>query len=265
MFNPPNSVNMKDISVPQIFLGIQGASGTGKTFAAATFPNPIFMDLDKGLTVFTGRDLVSIPFWDDKYCVETLKFSQDRTKGVVNKRDGIKKWLREVAINMEPNQTLVLDSWTSLQICFDRQTDLEPVYTKKGEIDEFAFWQRKIDFSQDIYEYLKALRCHVVVLFHELCQRDPNSGQLVDKIQPLMQGKFLASIQVPFSDFFRQHVFTRVNEKGVLQKVEGKEIVGEREWFWQIKSDATVNLKSRMNRPEKFIPATYESFNYKAQ
>ena len=53
---PKGAVSLNTITVkPQIRLGLQGYSGTGKTWAALTFPNPIVLNLDRGLGAHTGR------------------------------------------------------------------------------------------------------------------------------------------------------------------------------------------------------------------
>src|SRR5579872_4038131 len=149
MYTPTNSINLQDQDFPQIRLGLQGPPASGKTWAALTFPNPVVLDFDGSLTAHTGQDIVSIPFHDANFCIEKLglkiedriKYDTQQKVKVINKRDALDKWLLTEGIKLEPNQTLILDSWTAVQSAFDMMTETEPYYTKKGEIDDYAFWQ----------------------------------------------------------------------------------------------------------------------------
>lgn len=259
---------MQTVTSKKLLVGIQGAANTGKTWAALTFPNPVVADFDNGLTSKMGENVIAIPFWSDSYCVDVLgaKITQGTSEGiptkVVNKRDAFRKWLSVEGIKLEADQTLLVDSWTTLQNAFDAQTELEPVYTKNGSVDDFAFWKRKIMWSTDVLETLKGLACHVVVIFHEIQQRDKVTGLLLDKVKPLMQGQFVAELPIYFSDFFRQHCFHKMGRDGKPTLVNGKPLDKDISYWWQIKSDSQFDAKSRLkHRPEAFVPATYESFS----
>lgn len=263
-YTPPHSINIKESkTAPHLFVGLIGESGSGKTYSALTFPNPVVADIDNGLSAQAGkRDALSIPFHDDVFCRNVLKAAYNQKAGVVNKRDAFKVWIRDEADKLEPEQTLVVDSWTMLQDHFDRQTALEPAYTAKGEINPFEFWARKIDYSRDIMIMLQGLRCNVVVTFHELKQRDEATGELLDKIAPLMQGKFVARIPSFFDEFYRCLVIPLKNRKGEIIQINGKPLTQDRNFFWQIKQTGEFNAKSRMSRPETFIPAHYKEIQY---
>ena len=265
-------LNLKDITtMPQVRLGLQGAPCSGKTWSAVTFPNPIIVDFDNGTTALRGRDVRYVPFYDEKYVIE--KFGAKRKAytiegiptTVINRRDAFRKWLDSDAALLTPADTLILDSWTSLMNAFDLMTEAEPAYTKGGSIDEFAFWRRKIMWSTDVVEMLKSLSCNVVVCFHELQQRDKVTGAILDKIQPLMEGKFVAELKVHFSDFYRQHAMSKLKIDGKPNEVNGK-ILDKDGWYWQVKSDASFDAKCRVpNVVDKLVPADYSFFknNYK--
>lgn len=266
MHIPTNSINLSTSTIkPQIRLGLQGASGTGKTYSALTFPNVVVADFDNGLTAHRGRDIISIPFHNDKWCVDTYKAQvvKGQVEGVpstaVNKRDLFKRWLNEEASKFSPEQTLLLDSWTMLQNNFDQVTDLQPSFSKDGSVDAFAFWSRKLDYSRDIMQTLIGLSCNIIVTFHEICLRDPASGLLLEKVGPLQQGKFVAQIPNFFTDFFRQLAVDRK-----VKGADGKEVVIGTDYLWQVRSNSQCNTKTRMKLKEGTvtIPATYESFNY---
>ena len=259
---PPLAISLKNLEFPQIRLGLQGASGTGKTWAALTFPNPLVLDFDNGLTAHKGKDIFKIPFHDPRFITEIMKMSLKKPYDPPNRRDALKKWLREEGPKLQSNQTLILDSWSTMQDGFDQQTELEPSYTKLGAIDDFAFWELKIEYSRDITEMLMGLNCHVVVTFHEISQRDIKTGQLLEKIQPLMQGKFLSKLKIPFTDFFRQHAIGKLGVDKQPMIINGRKLEQDIEYFWQIKGDNTIDCKTRMTRKEILIPAHFNSFTY---
>lgn len=260
-------INLKDCkNVPQIMLGIQGPPCTGKTWSAVTFPNPVIADFDRGTTALQGRDIRVVPFYDAAYVKEKFKVptKQFNIEGipttVLNRRDAFRKWLDTDAANMKAGETLIIDSWTSLMNAFDLMTEAEPAYTKQGNVDEFAFWRRKIMWATDVLETLKSLTCNVIVCFHEIQQRDKATGILLDKVQPLMEGKFVAELKVHFTDFYRQHAIAKVKLDGKPNEVNGKPLEKDG-WFWQVKSDAAFDAKCRVpNLTDKFVPADYSFF-----
>lgn len=252
--------SVNDIQDP-LMIGIQGPPGTGKTWSALTFPNPVVVNLDRGLTCKHGTNVQQFPFYDSSYCVQTHKMSVNSDKSV-NKRDGVKKWLKENAPKLDKDQTLILDSWTTLQNYFDIQTKLEPVYTRQGNIDDFAPWKFKIEYSSDILTTLQSLKCMVVVIFHEKPVRDEKTGLLTDKIEPLMSGQFVNQLKIPFSDFFRQRAIPKIGRDNKPILIDGKELPEEMNYLWQIKSDVNFDAKTRMTLKETYIKATYQSLKY---
>ena len=112
---------------PLIRLGLQGDPGTGKTTAAATFPNPIFLDFDNQLTSLAERkDILRVPFYDKNFVKDVLKVNP--VNGVNDSRNGLIKWLANELHKFTQEQTIVLDSWTAMQDAFDNVKEQEPVY-----------------------------------------------------------------------------------------------------------------------------------------
>jgi hypothetical protein len=270
-YTPPESTQLSNLST-QIRLGIQGWPGSGKTCSALTFPNPIVCDFDNKLGYHRDRtDVHVLPFYSQEFYKEKLKGK--------NKRDAFISWLRNEALKLQPDNTLIIDSWTMLQAAIDSQIALEPEYTKGGQLNEFSPWARKIDYSAAICELLKGLDCNVVVTFHEMSVRDEKSGQLLDKLLPLMQGKFLCQLQGHFTDWFRQHAIPKIKYKspgdtvGTIVEIDapnetncpGKyKLSNPVEYFWQIQGDDTFDASCgtmrKLQANWKFVPATFESF-----
>lgn len=245
MYIPSIAKPLSDTEQPPLRVAIQGASGSGKTYSAVTFPNPIVADFDGGLTSLkaTRPDIVTIPFYSDAFI---------RSKGV-NRRDYFKAFLEQEAVKLTREQTLIVDSWTTLQIAFDIQTEKEPVYTKGGSVDEFAFWGRKKDWSRDICQALLALSCNVVVTFHEQQQRD-SAGNPTTKLEPVMQGSWSQQLPIFFSDWFRQSATT---ERKKL--ADGTEVAGATLYQWQTKPNSIANCKSRLSNLPALVPAHFDS------
>jgi len=284
MYKPLGSININELPMPQVRLGLQGAPHTGKTWAALTFPNPIVLNFDNKLGAHKSRtDITIIPFNDPQFIREVMKISNEPWNGGAgkddpklppNRKDALLKWLRTEGYKLETDSTLILDSWTSLQQAIDQQIWMEPSYSKKtNEIDERDYWSRKLDYNKDLCELLRGLNCHVVVTFHEIKRRDEKTGDLLEKITPLMQGQFAAQLAAHFTDWYRQHAIPRVDVKGipiVLNKstVDKHELNNytlkeDTEYFWQVKQDDTVDCgtcMTKLSQSIRFVPATFNSF-----
>lgn len=237
MHIPKSAISLKDKPQAQLRLGLQGPPASGKTTSSLTFPNPIVADFDGGLTQFAGSDILHIPFYDPEF-IEKIMDCKITDKAIFpNRKKALIKFLQLDALKFTQEQTLILDSWTAIQTAFDFQTNAEPKYTQQGKIDEYAFWAEKIEYSEKVMVYLCSLKCNVVVTLHESSIRDPHTGQLMEKLAPLMQGKFVAQLKRWFTDFFRMISEEKKNKEGKVDKIE---------YFWQIRSDNKFDAKTRL-------------------
>ncbi len=209
MYIPKDATTLEQITETQIRLGIQGAPKTGKTFAATTFPNCIFLNLDRGLGAHAGRkDVMEVKFWDDKY-VDTIisrTKSDTTTPNPPNRRDALIKWLMKEGQLLEADQTLVIDGSTDIETGFDTQESLEPVHTKQGRVDDFAYWRHKVEYFGMLTKILKTLKCHIIYICHETPDRN-KEGELNGKLRPMLTGQFGDKLASQFTDWFRQHAF----------------------------------------------------------
>lgn len=252
MYPIPGAQKMSDLDISKIMLGLMSRSGEGKTFSGLTFPNPVVGDIDDNLQAHKHRtDVQRLNFNDPEWIYTWYKYNKNTIKFPI--RDALLFWIRTEGLKLHSDQTFLLDSWTTLHDAFDQQIALEPVRSKDGSINDYAPWDAKIDYSRDVLLALKALKCHVVVTFHEQEQKDA-SGKLIGKIEPLMQGKFVKKLGIYFSDFFRC-----VSESVYA---DDKKTLKSTKYMWQTKSSSEVALKSRMVDCPMFIEPHFKSFKY---
>jgi hypothetical protein len=275
IYIPPNCTTLdKSISRQQIRLGIQGYPGTGKTWAALTFPNPIVLNLDRGLGAHTGRsDVVEIPFYKQQFSGGTS----------VELKDKLVAWLYKEAIKLTAEQTLVFDGCTSLQNAYHLwfAANQHSFLTKGGKVDDFAEWQVKKKYFGEIMELFKGLSCNVIFIAHEAARPDKPTtmgqpGEYSGKIRPLLTGAFGDEIVGYYTDWFRQHAadkpidfaaikpealaawkMTREEFKAMCDSFPRNTI-----YYFQTEADNLFDGKasSLVDFP-RFIPANYESFN----
>lgn len=265
LYIPSGAVGLKEDSI--VRLALQSASGKGKTWSALTFPNPIVLDFDNNLQAHVNRkDLKRVPFCEDEFVDGIVPRSMtggQKTKRP-NRRDALLKWLAAEGPKITDQQTLILDSWSRVQDGFDIQEDAVPTRNAQGQVDSFAFWKHKIDFSRDVCELLGTLKCNVVVTFHEQFITDDQGKVLFNKIQPLMQGKFVNKLASYFSDWFRCLFFPKGTDltkeqslHTVLKEMGLPMVLPNDLGLWQTKSDLVADCKSRIPNCPQFIPAHY--------
>jgi hypothetical protein len=268
MYIPKEAVSVKTLSKSPIRLGILGAPGTGKTRASLSFPNPLVCDFDNKLQgyrqAFPDHDFGVLPFWNRNFVEDSLKVPNGKNRNIDkslphNARDAFKYWLIAEGPKLDPAQTLIVDSFTSLHDFFDLQTNAphEKVYTRSGEEDGFAFWKRKLVYNTEILAALKNLPCLVVAIFHELPERNED-GRIIG-IKPLIQGQSADKTPKDFTDFYRQRVFVK-GQDGKFPK--GVPVVdGNESYVWHTQKDQYFQIacKSIEQMPE-FVPANFKSF-----
>jgi len=215
-------------------IALLGAPASGKTTACLTFPNRIWLDFDHKLPA--GE--VSIPFWDATFCDKIARRFSDKCPA--NQRDAFKKWLTENYSKFTGEQTVILDSYTNMQAAFNQQERLENDMIADEKKSGFTFWGNKMRFSEEISNFIKSMRCRVVVIFHERLERD-NEGEITGKISPVLDGRYKDEILKDFTDVWRQICFPyKKDERGNFVIVNGKKVV-EEQWVWQLMSDDAFN------------------------
>jgi len=272
LYKPPGSQTLDQITIqPQVRLMLQGMPGSGKTWSSLTFPDPIVINLDRGLGAHTGRtDVTEVPFYNPSF-VDSI-YPRTHKTAPPNKRDALLKWLGTEAHKLSAQQTLVLDGSTGIQNAFETEYALAPVMSK-GVPDNFAPWRLKIEYFGEIMELLKSLQCHVVYIIHETPDRD-SKGELNGLVRPLMSGQFADQLASHFTDSFRCVVHTPPTKEteqkamefyGITQTVlqDWYKRMPKQAWYmWQSISDEKAFCKtSTLIGAPKFIPAVYDMFS----
>lgn len=264
LYKPKGAVESEDYPACHWRIMLVGLGGTGKTISAIRdTPNPVVCDFDNALggfrKMFPDKQFQAIPFWDRKFVTEVMKCRNsdhgqpENMKHPPNARDAFKYWLSEEAPQLTGNQTLVLDSWTSLQAAFDVQSlqEHEKSYSKKtGEEDTRDFWGRKKNYARDITVALKLLPCNVIVIAHETYERNDN-GSIVG-IKAVMDGSFADELPTQFTDVYRQRFFTKEEAATLNLKDSG--------YYWQAGKDQYFKF-GKKSKPSlaDYIPATWNS------
>ncbi len=157
IYTPPNCLPLSENTTPQqLRLGIQGYPKTGKTWSALTFPNPIVLNLDRGLGAHQGRtDVIEIPFYQKQF---------SGARGEL--KDKLILWLEKEATKLTADQTLVFDGCTSLEIAYHQwfAVNMHNFLTKNGKVDDFAEWQVKKKYFGELHEMFKGLNCNFIFI-----------------------------------------------------------------------------------------------------
>lgn len=257
MYKPEGSISLAERKFKQIRVGVQSAPFVGKTTAVLTAPNPVVADFDNKLSetnaLYAGKkmeDIRIIPFYDPAFCDKLAPRAAAEMVLAPNRRDAFKLWLMKEGPKLQQDQTFIIDSWTMLQEAFDTQQGYEPAIVKtganKGAEDPRVFWEKKMEFSEDVCTRLKSLNCHVVVTFHEQSDRD-QEGNLTGKVKAFMQGQFRDKLKGHFTDWFRQHAI--VNKQ-----------TDKTEWLWQTVSDNIADCGTHLYNLRPMVPANWDVF-----
>lgn len=273
IYIPPGCSSLDEIKEqPQLRLGLQGPPGVGKTWAALLFPNPIVLNIDRGLVAHQGRkDVMEVPFYNPAFIDKIVPRSGSNCPP--NRRDAILKWLGTEGQKLTSSQTLVVDSQTQLQTAFHAEYRINPVITKNGKIDDFAEWNLKIVYFGEIMDWLKSLKCNVVYICHETADRD-KAGELNGMVRPLLTGQFADQLASHFTDWFRCLAYAKPNKDSIEKAKEFFKLSNDdlKEWMdsstndtfyvWQTQSDAVArHIKTSLVRAPKLVIANPKVFD----
>jgi hypothetical protein len=272
IYIPPNCNTLESVFEQQIRLGIQGFPDTGKTWSSLTFPNPIVINLNRGLKAHQGRkDVYEVPFYK--------MYNRKQYK------EAYIAWLDKEGSKLTSEQTLITDSLSDLHtayhIWYRDNEAMIAVSPKTGKINEYAEFNFKTQYFEEIGNIFLSLKCHIVLICHEIERADkPTSigqpGNYTGKIRPLITGQTGDTIIKDYSDWFRAHVaakptdYSKISPESLanwgMKSTEEFKAMSESFvdssaiFYWQTHGDDLFNAKagSLINAP-KFIPANYQS------
>jgi hypothetical protein len=275
IYMPPNCRTLDTVSAKQqVRLGIQGFPGVGKTWAALTFPNPIVLNLDRGLGAHQGRkDVIEIPFYE-----------KAMSGGKTELKDKLLAWIEKEGPKLEAEQTLIIDGLSSIEISYHAwfAVNQHLFLTKQGKVDDFAEYQVKKKYLGEIFDLaIKSFRCDIILISHEAERADKPTtigqpGEYTGKIRPLLTGAYGDTIVKDFTDWFRQHAAEKPRDFAAITPEAlaawGMKTTAEFKamcdtfprntiYYWQCDGDNRFDGKagSLVGFP-KFIPANYQSF-----
>jgi len=222
-------------------IGIVGEPGVGKTTAALTFPKPIYLDFDRNLPA--GVDCV--PFWNPAVCDKLApRMGHIQLGPPPNVFGALTAWLSREGPRVDPGSTIIFDSWSTFQNMLDEQITHE-TNSQDAKDAKWTFYRYKKERSGTIMNGFKRLRCHVIIIFHEMPERD--ELERVVGIKALMTGAYKDEIAKDLPDFWRMRLFTKPTQ------VAGNVILQPGRYF-QIRPDPmfTAKLDAKYNA---LIPA----------
>jgi len=275
IYLPPGCKPLSETGLSdQIRLGIQGFPNTGKTWAALTFKNVIVLNLNRGLKAHQGRsDVIEVPFYKREFA------KREEVK------DKVVTWLENEASKLTADQTLVIDGLSDLEIAYHiwfAYNERDIAVTKSGKINDFAEWQIKVKYFNEIGFNLMSLKCDVILICHEAERPDKpvtvgQPGQYTGKIRPVLTGQAGDVIIKDYTDWFRAHCqakpkdYSKVTDESLVQwgmkstaefKAMCDSFDSDAIFFWQTVGDDLFNAKSgSLIKQPRFIPANSSSFN----
>lgn len=248
---------------PQVRLMLVGPPKSGKTYAATTFPNPLIVDFDNGLTSaeLRAKKLATLPFYDEAWLRTQYKQLHPSATSPLKPASAFVTFLnsREL-MAMDLGDTLVLDSLSTLSDAVKFELTPQIPVGKDGKDDGYWYWRNWSNWFAALCTKIKSLRCNVVLIAHEQEIRDSETGR-VNAFKYILQGQeFSPRLPQFFTDIYRQ----TKEVKEVPGTAAGDKLAKRvtETYLWQIKSSPQFMCETRMKTDRQFVPANYSSFSY---
>lgn len=204
--SPASSTDFGAITLPAStsgrFILLLGYPYSGKTTAALTFPNPVFLNLDNKIPLGTR----CIPFHSPEFCDSLSPRTSPHYPP--NRKDAVLVWLQRNVGRLPADWTLVLDSLSALSDAFHLQVDTVENITGtqvEGKRDLRKLYGAKLDYLSVIFTLLKLAKCRVIVTAHVMPEYS-NTGDPTGSIKPLVTGSFSDKLAGYATDIFYQYV-----------------------------------------------------------
>lgn len=244
---------------PQIRLLLVGPPKSGKTFSAATFPNPLFVDFDNGLTSKDLREkqMAQLPFYSEEFLRK--QYPKLNVGNMLRPASSFVEFLNSTEIRqMTVSDTLVIDSLSTLSDAVKAELTPNIPKNKDGTPDNFWFWREWSAWFCALCTKLKSFKCHVVLIAHEQEIRDSETGRVTSYKFCLQGQEFSPRLPQFFTDIYRQ----TKESKPVAGQVDKLKMTAEESYLWQVKTTPQFLACSRMSTKNLYMPANFSSFNY---
>ncbi len=219
---------------------LMGPPKWGKTWSALTAPNPIVADFDRGLAGYPN-EVYTIPFYDTKWVMNTFKIKWSA--------ESFLKWLQTDALQLDKDQTVIVDSLSTLSDALTVELDAKTPLTRQGEKDSFWFWRAWSQWLCDMCNAFTRLQANVILITHEQEIRDSETGKVLGYKWLLKGQDFPPRMSQFFTDVIRQTKRT--------EELKGKV---KETFLWQIKPDSLFPLLcTRYVTEDKFVPANWSA------
>lgn len=211
------------------FILMVGPPFSGKTTACLTFPNPVFINLDNKLPA----GALCVPFHEAAFCDRWAPRSS--TTVPPNRKDAVQQWLYNRISTIDPDITLILDSFSSLTDAFHLQAEYVDNIgaTGRGARDTRAIFGAKLAYLEAVFTLLKALPCRVIVTAHTMPEYN-EKGDPTGGVKPFCTGSFSDKIAGYATDILRSHIVRDPQTRAIITDPKTGEVTG---YQWKLTPD----------------------------
>tara|TARA_R100000656_G_scaffold13723_5_gene13955 strand:+ start:834 stop:1517 length:684 start_codon:yes stop_codon:yes gene_type:complete len=185
--------NAKEMDVSNVILcaTVYGKAGTGKTTLGATFPKPLFLDMNKGLLSIRGMDVDYIELYQANFM--EIKDSIDE------------------ALQSKDHESIIIDSMGEVaEQCMKHICTMN-----RRQKPEFADWDSFYQTMRDLIIKIRNGGKHVLCICHEDVQKEEATGRIF--IKPAFQGQLKNKYTALFDEVYHSEVETIIGKPPVYK------------------------------------------------
>jgi hypothetical protein len=238
-----------------------GPAGWGKSTSSATFPQPVWVDVDNNVPPEIKPKLKHvIPLWNRDFLTNNA-FGGITPEVLVQYPLNFFPRILSDARDLTAEYTLVVDNLSAISELL--ATMISNLHAKAIEKNSYHFWNVWAAWLNSLFIGLKSLKCHVILIAHEDEIRDNETNRVLNRRWLLDGKKFTPKMGSYFNNIFRQ---TRIEEKASQFAVQRSyenmnSAVTTLKYMWQVLPDQEFDVARTTIKTNKlFVPAMYQSF-----